>query len=199
LLTLLTTIWGGRLAFYLAKRNLGHGEDFRYQSMRRKHGDRFPIVSLYTVFGVQGLLMFIVSLPVQLGQVRTEPGFGVLGALGVLVWGVGLYFEAVGDAQLARFKRDPANKGLVMNQGLWRYTRHPNYFGDSCVWWGIAIVAAETGSGAWGFIGAAVMTFFLRRVSGVTLLEKSLKKRREGYDAYIARTSPFFPLPPKKI
>ncbi len=118
LLTVLTTIWGLRLAFYLAKRNLGHGEDFRYQSMRRKHGDRFAIVSLYTVFGLQGLLMFIVSLPVQLGQVREEPGFGIIGVVGVLVWGVGIYFEAVGDAQLARFKRDPANKGLVMDQGF---------------------------------------------------------------------------------
>ena len=198
LLTLLTTIWGGRLAFYLAKRNLGHGEDFRYQSMRRKHGDRFPIVSLYTVFGVQGALMFIVSLPVQLGQVRTEPGFGVLGALGIWVWGVGLYFEAVGDAQLARFKRDPANKGLVMNQGLWRYTRHPNYFGDACVWWGLGLIAAESSLGIYGFIGPIVMTILLVKVSGAAMLDRALLKRKPGYEEYVATTSGFIPRPPRR-
>ena len=198
LLTLLTTIWGGRLAFYLAKRNLGHGEDFRYQSMRRKHGDRFPIVSLYTVFGVQGALMFIVSLPVQLGQVRTEPGFGVLGALGVLVWGVGLYFEAVGDAQLARFKRDPANTGLVMNRGLWRYTRHPNYFGDACVWWGLGLIAAESSLGIYGFVGPVVMTILLVKVSGAAMLDRALLKRKPGYEEYVATTSGFIPRPPRR-
>ena len=104
----------------------------------------------------------------------------------------------VGDAQLARFKKDPANAGVVMDKGLWRYTRHPNYFGDACVWWGIALVAAETTVGRWGLIGALVMTILLRRVSGVTLLEKSLVKRRKGYVEYVARTSPFVPRPPKK-
>ena len=141
--------------------------------------------------------MWIVSLGVQLGQVPDTPGLGVLAGIGVAVWAVGLGFETVGDAQLARFKGDPANAGKVMDRGLWRYTRHPNYFGDACVWWGIALVAAESGLGAFGLIGALVMTVFLRRVSGVTLLEKSLKKRREGYDDYIARTSPFIPRPPK--
>jgi len=167
--------------------------------MRRNWGPRFPIISLVTVFGLQGTLMWIVSLPVQIGQHDSTPKVGVIAFIGIAVYLIGLFFEVVGDAQLARFKSDSNNAGKVMDQGLWKFTRHPNYFGDSCVWWGIAIVAAETGSGAWGFIGAAVMTFFLRRVSGVTLLEKSLKKRREGYDAYIARTSPFFPRPPKKI
>jgi steroid 5-alpha reductase family enzyme len=146
-----------------------------------------------------GFLMWIVSLPVQIGQSDSSPEVGVVAVVGIIVYLIGLFFEVVGDAQLTRFKADPSNAGKVMDQGLWKFTRHPNYFGDSCVWWGIAIVAAESGSGAWGFIGAAVMTYFLRRVSGVTLLEKSLKKRREGYDAYIARTSPFFPRPPKKI
>ena len=199
LLLILTTIWGARLAFYLAKRNLGHGEDFRYQSMRRKHGDRFPIVSLYTVFAVQGLLMWIVSLPVQLGQVRLDPGFGLLGMLGVLVWCVGMFFETVGDAQLARFKRNPENKGQVMDMGLWRYTRHPNYFGDSCVWWGLGFIAAETSLGKIALIGPVLMTVLLVRVSGAALLDKIMLKRKPQYADYVATTSGFIPRRPKKI
>lgn len=198
LLTLLTTLWGLRLAVYLAWRNTGHGEDFRYRSMRKRWGSRFPLVSLLTVFGLQGTLMWIVSLGVQLGQADATPDLGLLALLGVVVYAVGLFFEVVGDAQLTKFKADPASAGRVMDRGLWRYTRHPNYFGDACVWWGLALIAAETGGGAWGLIGAAVMSFFLRRVSGVTMLERSLKKRREGYAEYIARTSPFIPRPPKR-
>lgn len=197
LLTLLTTIWGLRLALYLLWRNAGHGEDFRYRSMRKRWGPRFPLISLVTVFGLQGVLMWIVSLPVQLGQDDATPEVGALAVAGFAVFAFGLFFEVVGDAQLARFKADEANAGKVMDRGLWRYTRHPNYFGDACVWWGLALIAAETGSGAWGIIGAVLMTVFLRRVSGVTLLERSLKKRREGYEDYIARTSPFIPRPPK--
>jgi len=198
LLVAMVTIWGLRLSVYLTWRNHGNGEDYRYQAMRRHWGPRFWWVSLFTVFALQGVLMWTVSLGVQLGQVPDSPGLGPLAALGVVVWLVGITFEAVGDAQLARFKGDPANRGKVMDRGLWRYTRHPNYFGDACVWWGVALVAAESGLGAVGIIGAVVMTVLLRRVSGVTLLEKSLKKRREGYDKYIARTSPFIPRPPKK-
>lgn len=197
LLTVLTSLWGLRLAGYLAWRNIGHGEDFRYRSMRKRWGARFPIVSLVTVFGLQGVLMWIVSLPVQLGQDDPTPDVGVVAFIGVAVYVFGLFFEVVGDAQLARFKADPANAGTVMDSGLWRYTRHPNYFGDACVWWGLALIAAETGSGAWGVIGALVMTIFLRRVSGVTLLERSLKKRRAGYEEYMARTSPFIPRRPR--
>jgi steroid 5-alpha reductase family enzyme len=167
--------------------------------MRKRWGDRFAWVSLITVFGLQGVLMWIVSLPVQLGQSDATPSLGVLAWVGVGVYAVGLFFEAVGDAQLARFKADESNAGTVMNSGLWKYTRHPNYFGDACVWWGLALIAAETGTGAWGVIGAVVMTVLLRRVSGVTLLERSLKKRREGYEEYIRRTSPFVPRPPKKV
>jgi steroid 5-alpha reductase family enzyme len=197
LLVAMTTIWGLRLAGYLLWRNRGKGEDFRYQAMRRHWGARFWWVSLFTVFGLQGVLMWVVSLPVQLGQVPDDPGLGVLAGIGVAVWAVGLFFEVVGDAQLTRFKRDPANAGVVMDRGLWRYTRHPNYFGDACVWWGIALVAAESGLGAIGIVGAVVMTVLLRRVSGVTLLERSLTKRRAGYDDYVARTSPFVPRPPR--
>jgi steroid 5-alpha reductase family enzyme len=198
LLVAMVSIWGLRLSGYLFWRNRGKDEDFRYQAMRARHGARFGLVSLVTVFALQGVVMWVVSLPVQLGQTRASPDPGVLAALGVVVWLVGLGFEAVGDAQLARFKADTANAGKVMDRGLWRYTRHPNYFGDACVWWGIALVAAETGIGAVGLLGALVMTLFLRRVSGVTLLEKSLVKRRAGYAEYVARTSPFVPRPPKR-
>jgi steroid 5-alpha reductase family enzyme len=198
LLVALVTIWGLRLAGYLAWRNLGHGEDYRYRAMRKHHGPRFPIISLYTVFGLQGVLMWIVSLPVQIGQTDDSPDIGVIALVGVVVWLVGMFFEVVGDAQLARFKSDPANAGKVMDRGLWKYTRHPNYFGDCCVWWGIALVAAETGTGAIGLIGAVVMTVLLRRVSGVTFLEKTIVKRRAGYQEYIERTSPFIPRPPKR-
>jgi steroid 5-alpha reductase family enzyme len=199
ILVAMATVWGLRLAGYLAWRNTGHGEDYRYRAMRKRWGSRFGIVSLGTVFVFQGLMMWIVSLPLQLGQVRDTPDVGALAYVGIAVWIIGLTFETVGDAQLAAFKADPANAGTVMDRGLWRYTRHPNYFGDACVWWGIALVAAETGIGAWGLLGAALMTVLLRRVSGVTLLEKSLVKRREGYVEYVARTSPFVPRPPKRI
>jgi steroid 5-alpha reductase family enzyme len=197
LLVVMTTIWGLRLATYLFIRNHGKDEDFRYRAMRKHWGPRFPIISLVTVFALQGALMWIVSLAVQLGQVRSTPSLGVIAWLGVAVWGVGLFFEVVGDAQLAAFKRDPTSAGVVMDKGLWRYTRHPNYFGDACVWWGIALVAAETSVGRFGLIGAVVMTILLRRVSGVTLLEKSLVKRRAGYTEYVERTSAFIPRPPR--
>jgi len=199
LLVLMTTVWGLRLAGYLFWRNHGKGEDYRYRAMRKHWGPRFPIISLGTVFGLQGVLMFIVSLPVQLGQTRDTPDLGWLAYLGIAVWLLGLFFEVVGDAQLARFKADPTNQGKVMNRGLWKYTRHPNYFGDACVWWGIALVAAETTVGKFGLIGAVVMTILLRRVSGVVLLEKSLSRRKEGYAEYVARTSAFIPRPPKAI
>lgn len=195
LLLIMVTVWGLRLAGYLAKRNLGKGEDFRYRAMRRKHGERFAIVSLYTVFGLQGALMFVVSLPVTLGQRETDSGAGFVALLGFLVWVVGLYFEAVGDAQLAKFKRDPRNAGLVMDKGLWALTRHPNYFGDCVVWWGLAIVGSTQGAGVWAFLGALVMTVLLVRVSGVAMLDKLLAKRKPGYAEYMARTSGFIPMP----
>jgi len=198
LLTVMTTIWGGRLALYLLWRNAGKGEDPRYQAMRRHWGDRFWLISLVTVFLLQGVLMWTVSLPVQMGQVPDSPEtLGLIEFLGVLVFAVGLFFESVGDYQLARFKADPGNQGAVMDTGLWRYTRHPNYFGDFCVWWGLFIVAAATGVGLWSVIGPIVMSILLLRVSGVTLLERSITKRRPGYEDYIRRTNAFFPGPPR--
>jgi steroid 5-alpha reductase family enzyme len=186
-----------RLAGYLYWRNAGHGEDPRYVAMRRHWGGRFWWVSLLSVFALQGVLMWIVSLPVQLGQAAPGGPLGVLDVLGVGVWTVGLCFEAVGDWQLARFKADSANAGQVMAQGLWRYTRHPNYFGDFCVWWGIFLVALSTPYGYLSVIGPAAMSFLLMRVSGVPMLERSIHRRRPGYIEYAEHTSAFFPRPPR--
>lgn len=197
LLAVLTTVWGGRLALYLLWRNAGKGEDPRYVAMRRRRGDAFAVQSLWLVFGLQGVVMFVVSLPVQVGSVPDQPDVGAIEVVGVVVWAVGLFFEAVGDWQLARFKADPANEGQVMDRGLWSLTRHPNYFGDFCVWWGIWIVAAATGVGLYAVVGPIVMTFFLLRVSGVAMLERTIGRRRPGYDAYVARTNTFFPAPPR--
>jgi steroid 5-alpha reductase family enzyme len=199
LLAIMVGLWGMRLALYLAKRNLGHGEDWRYKAMRKKKGKNFGLISLVTVFGLQGVLMWTVSLPVILGNADDSPGVGPVAVMGIMLWAVGLMFEAVGDFQLARFKKDPANASKVMDKGLWSLTRHPNYFGDALLWWGIGIVGAETGSGIFGFIGPVVMTFFLLKISGVPMLERSLSRRREGYADYVARTSGFIPRPPKKI
>ena len=194
-LACLISIWGLRLACYLAWRNWGADEDHRYHAMRVKHGRRFPLISAITVFGLQGLLMWTISLPVQVGIVHSSRWNG-LATLGVILWGTGLCFEAIGDFQLARFKA--RNRGGVMNRGLWRYTRHPNYFGDFLVWWGLYLVAAERTSWWWTILGPALMTFLLIRVSGVRLLESSLRGRIDGYEEYVQVTSPFFPLPPKR-
>jgi steroid 5-alpha reductase family enzyme len=199
LLAVMVGVWGVRLGGYLAKRNIGHGEDWRYKAMRKKKGPKFGLISLVTVFGLQGVLMWVVSLPVQFGNADDTPGVGPIAVMGIIIWMTGLTFEAVGDMQLARFKKSPENAGKVMDQGLWRLTRHPNYFGDALLWWGIGLVGAETGSGVIGLIGPLVMTVFLLRVSGVPMLERSLMKRREGYADYVARTSGFIPRPPKKI
>lgn len=197
----LVTIWGVRLSLHLFIRNAGHGEDYRYKVMRKNYGKKFWLVSLGTVYLFQGVLMWIVSLPLQFGiGTSTKTSWWVLPlVIGVLVWLVGFAFESIGDAQLRAFKADPNSAGQVMDRGLWRYTRHPNYFGDACVWWGIFLVSLGAGGWAWiGIIGPVVMTTLLRRVSGVTLLEKSLVKRRPGYEDYVRRTSPFIPRPPRR-
>ncbi len=197
LLLAVVGVWGLRLAGYLAWRRVGTGEDRRYRAMRHRAGASFPVRSLFTVFLLQGVVMWVVSLPVQLAMTPTSPDLGALAVVGVLVWGVGFFFETVGDAQLARFLADPANDGNVMDRGLWRYTRHPNYFGDMCVWWGVFLVAAESGDAVMGVIGPIVMTVLLTRVSGVPLLERSLTRRRKDYDDYVTRTSAFVPRPPR--
>ena len=193
----LISFWGIRLSGYLFWRNWGKPEDYRYQSMREHHGDRFKWVSLFTVFGLQGVLMWFISLPIQVGMMRTE-SWNLVATIGTLVCLTGILFESVGDYQLARFKADPSNQGRVMNRGLWRYTRHPNYFGDFLVWWGIYFVSAEPQSWWWTILGPLLMTVLLVRVSGVRLLENSLRTRIDGYGHYVETTSAFFPWPPKQ-
>ena len=194
----LVWLWGLRLGGYLAWRNHGRGEDPRYAAMRRRHGDRFGRVSLATVFGLQGVLQWFVALPVLVAiLVPGERPLGALDALGAALFALGLGFESIGDAQLARFKADPANRGRVMDRGLWRYTRHPNYFGDSVAWWGLFTIALATPLGVFTIASPALMTFLLLRVSGVALLERSLVRTRPAYRDYVASTSAFFPRPPR--
>lgn len=199
LVVALVAMWGFRLGAYLFwRRQRFPGEDRRYAAMRARSGDDFWLVSLVTVFGLQAILMWIVSWPVQwVVTTPSSPELGPLDLVGFALWAVGLGFEAVGDLQLIEFKADPANVGKVLDRGLWRYTRHPNYFGDCLVWWGFYAFACATPNGWWTFVGPVVMTVLLRRVSGVPLLERSLLARRPGYAAYAARTSPFLPWPPR--
>ena len=196
LLFALTAAWGLRLGLHLTKRKLAeHGEDRRYAAMRAREGEGFAVWSLWAVFGTQGVLVLIVSLPIQVAAGR--PGALTAAVIpGILLFLVGLAFEAVGDAQLAHFKADPANRGKVMDRGLWRYTRHPNYFGDACLWWGLWLIALPAGGTWWTLIGPAIMTLFLVRISGKALLERDIATRRPAYAAYIRRTSGFFPWPP---
>lgn len=197
LLAVLTTFWGARLSFFLLWRNWGHGEDRRYGAMRDHHGPRFWWVSLFTVFLLQAVLLWIVSMPMQAAASSDQASpLNWLDGLGILVWGIGIAFEAIGDWQLARFKADPANASRVMDRGLWRFTRHPNYFGDFCVWWGFYLVAAAGGAW-WTLLSPLVMSFLLLKVSGVTLLEKTITDRRSDYADYQARTNAFFPGPPR--
>jgi steroid 5-alpha reductase family enzyme len=197
LLVGLTAAWGLRLGGYLLRRKLSEpGEDRRYAEMRSKRGAGFAAWSLWAIFGVQGLLVLVVSLPIQVSSQRPA-GLGAAAIPGLVLFAIGLGFEAIGDEQLRRFKGDPANQGLVMDRGLWRYTRHPNYFGDVCVWWGLWLVVLPAGGTWWTAIGPLAMSYLLIRVSGKAMLERDIGQRRPGYAEYVARTSGFFPLPPR--
>jgi steroid 5-alpha reductase family enzyme len=165
--------------------------------MRERRGKGFVAWSLVMVFGLQGLLVMVVSLPLQAAASHAA-AISAAVIPGVALFAIGVSFEAIGDAQLAAFKADPASRGQVMDRGLWRYTRHPNYFGDFCVWWGLWLVALTAGGTWWTAIGPIVMSVLLIRVSGKGLLEKDIGKRRPGYDDYVRRTSGFFPLPPRR-
>ena len=191
----LVGMWGARLATYLAWRNRGHEEDRRYQAIRRRNEPHFALKSLWLIFGFQAVLAWIISLPLA-GAVAGDAPLGLLDWLGVALWAIGLYFEAVGDWQLARFKADRANAGRVMDRGLWRYTRHPNYFGDFCVWWGLYLLALSAGAW-WTVVGPLIMSFLLLRFSGVRLLERDIGERRPAYAEYVRRTNAFFPGPRK--
>jgi steroid 5-alpha reductase family enzyme len=198
LVAVLVTMWGARLSWHLFRRNHGREEDPRYQAMRASHGHAFWWRSLLTVFWLQGAILWFVALPVLAAIRAAQPGTltGIDG-LGVLLFAVGFSFEVVGDRQLRRFRSDPANRGRVLDRGLWRYTRHPNYFGDAVLWWGLYAIAAATPNGWLNVLSPALMTLLLMRVSGVTLLERRLITSKPGYRAYIARTPAFFPWLPR--
>jgi steroid 5-alpha reductase family enzyme len=196
----LVTVWGLRLSGYITWRNWGDGEDKRYRAMRENNPDTFAVRSLVTVFLLQAMLAWVISLPLLAATLYGAPdGLTWLDGLGTLVWVVGFVFEAGGDWQLSRFLADPANRGKVNDRGLWRYTRHPNYFGDTTVWWGYFLLALATGAW-WTVVGSIVMTLFIVKISGVALTERNMGtggSKREGYDEYVRRTNAFLPGPPK--
>lgn len=197
LVTALVSLWGLRLSLHIFLRNHSQPEDFRYATWREENGPRWWWISLFKVFLLQGLLLWIIAAPIIAGQYPHNGPFPhPLDFLGILVWLTGYTFEALGDWQLARFKKDPSNRGKLLTTGLWKYTRHPNYFGDATQWWGFYLIALAAG-GWWTFFAPLLMTFLLMRVSGVTLLERTLQTR-PGYAEYMARTSAFFPWPPRK-
>ena len=198
LIAVLVTVWAARLGGYIAWRH--DGEDKRYAAMRKRRGSKgFALRSLFTVFLLQGAIAWVVSAPVQVAATDPTPAsLGALALLGAAVALFGIAFEAVADLQLARFLADRDETGRsVMDEGLWRYSRHPNYFGNATLWFGIWLIALESGSAAWTVIGPVVMTFLLLKVSGVALTERNVRKSRPGYEEYVERTSAFVPLPPR--
>ena len=198
LIAIIVTIWGLRLSIHILLRNAGKGEDYRYQKWREEAGSAWWWRSFFKVFLLQGTLMWIISAPLLAAQMEAKPDRLIwLEFVGIGVWLIGFYFEAVGDWQLTRFKADPVNKGKLLNTGLWRYTRHPNYFGDAAQWWGFYLIAVAVG-GWWTVFSPILMTFLLRQVSGVTMLEKTLKNTKPGYKEYVESTNAFFPWFPKK-
>ena len=202
-LTILCTVWGLRLGIYLLLRWRKHGADRRYATMmglaQKDRGWGYAKASLLLVFALQMPLQFAVALPVQLGQLGGVGPLGILAWSGVVLAVIGIVFESVGDWQLVQFKNNPANAGKVLNTGLWRYTRHPNYFGDACVWWGLWMIAAETGwAGITSVVGPILITFLLTKWSGVPTTEGRMRRKKPDYEAYVAQTSGFIPMPPKK-
>lgn len=193
LLVALVTVWGVRLGVHIFLRNRGKGEDFRYAAWRKEHGTNWWWRSYLQVFLLQGIIMFVVAAPLLVAQASAAPAsLTLLDVAAAMLWTVGFFFEAVGDAHLVRFKRDPANKGKLLTAGVWSYTRHPNYFGDAAQWWAFYLIALAAG-GWWTVFGPALMTFLLVRVSGVAMLERSLKDSKPGYEDYVRTTSAFLP------
>jgi len=199
ILLVLVTLWALRLSIYLAWRNIGKGEDYRYHEFRKKYGEeRYWWVSFFQVFLLQGILIVLVSLPLLATNFETQNDYlNLFDYLAILFWVIGFIFESVGDYQLSKFKMNPNNKGKVLNTGLWKYTRHPNYFGDTMVWWAYAFFSIAS-QNYWSFIGSIIMTLLIVKVSGVALLEKSLKDKKLEYLEYIRKTNSFFPWFPKK-
>lgn len=199
ILLTLVAIWGLRLSAWLAWRNFGKGEDFRYKQFRKNYGKkRYWWISFFQVFMLQGILMWLVSAPLLGTQYYgASETLNILDFAGILLYIIGFVFEAVGDIQLARFKADPSNKGRVLDKGLWRYTRHPNYFGDSAIWWGYGLICLAAGSYL-PVLGSLLMTLLIIRVSGVAMIEKTLRREKPGYEEYIRKTSAFIPWFPRK-
>ncbi len=200
-LLLLVTAWGLRLGTYLFLRWRQHGKDRRYGALmhaaKRERGWGYPIASLVLVFALQMPLQFIVALPVQLGGLEARESFGAIAWIGALVASAGIIIESVADWQLTRFKSQSSNAGAVLDTGLWRYSRHPNHFGDACVWWGLYLIAVETGVGVWALPGPILLTFLLLRVSGAPTIESHMASTRPQYSEYLRRTSAFVLWPPK--
>lgn len=197
LTTLLVTIWGLRLAYHIYHRNKGKPEDYRYAAWRVAWGKWFYLRSYFQIYILQGFLMFVISLPVIFINVYCTEPFGIIAILGICVWVIGFFFESVGDAQLAKFIKNGKNKGKLMQSGLWKYTRHPNYFGEVTQWWGIFIIALTVPYGFLSIIGPLTITFLILKVSGVPMLEKKMELNPE-FAEYKKRTSMFIPLPIKK-
>jgi steroid 5-alpha reductase family enzyme len=198
LIVILTTIWGLRLTLHILIRNWGKPEDYRYQQWRKESGHIWWVKSLFQVFLLQGLLMWAISVPLFAAQYSSLPtSLTIIDYLAVLIWTIGFFFESVGDIQLSLFRKNPDNKGKVLSTGVWRYTRHPNYFGDSAQWWAYYLIALAAG-GWWSIFSPIIMTLFLIKVSGVALLEKALASEKPGYQEYIKNTSAFIPWFPKK-
>jgi steroid 5-alpha reductase family enzyme len=199
LVAILVSLWGSRLTVHLSWRNWGMGEDPRYGTWRQESGDRFWLVSLYKIFILQAVFLWVISLALQFGQLSPAPvRFTWLDILGAVVWAAGFVFESVGDWQLARFKADPQNKGKVMDRGLWAYSRHPNYFGECLVWWGIFLITLSTPNSWWTVLSPIIITAVLLKMTGIPLTEKTIMKKRPGYTDYIRRTSAFVPWFPGK-
>jgi steroid 5-alpha reductase family enzyme len=197
----LVFVWGIRLSFRIGKRNWNKPEDFRYKKWREEWGKTFVLRSLFQVFLLQGAVIFTVALPATLTNTEVLGDFSWLVIVGILAWLVGFFFESVGDAQLDAFIKDPASKGKLMDRGLWKYTRHPNYFGEALMWWGLAIIAfgsiASLTTGLIAFASPILITFLLLKVSGVPMLEKRMAEHPDWAE-YARKTSVFIPLPPKR-
>lgn len=196
----LIVLWALRLGLYVTLRNWGHGEDRRYRDIRARNQPGFPLKSLWLVFLLQAVLGWLVGWPVLAAVGAGKAAWGVWDAVGAAIAAVGLLMEAVADAQLTRFRRERGTGDRVLDTGLWRWSRHPNYFGECCLWWGLGVMALSAGgwSAAWALASPLLMTMLLLKVSGVSLLEKDIGDRRPAYRDYIARTSAFIPWPPKR-
>lgn len=197
LVVLLTSIWGLRLALHIYYRQQGRGEDRRYKAWRDASGKDYWWVSLFTVFGLQGLLLWIISLVLQVPQLSPQPANWVWSdGAGLILWTAGMLFESVADLQLLRFKADPAHQSRILRQGLWAWSRHPNYFGECLVWWGFYLIALASPRNFWVIVSPLTITFLLLKVSGVTLLDKTLGSANPEYREYMRTTPAFWPRRP---